>query len=345
VAEPDGRFEIQEVIEILHRLLALHWRRNGGAIRTADVLGSRVWYAEFAPLRSDRATGERRSRWPRGERRRRAQPTVILLHGLGATAASFFPVIDTLRRGYRVIVPDLPGYGLSRPPRGREFLTFSELLETAERFVARVAPRGAYLAGNSMGGWIAAKLASRRPDLARGIALLNPGGPSLNAEDWADFARVISAEDADAIRQFVTRLFHRPPFGYQLLGRELKRLMRAPPVAQLVCSLTAEDFLTEEELAAVDCPSVLIWGENDRLIPEGCRSFYLEKLPSVRYEPMAECGHCPQLECPRKTAEILLRLPRMRRRVFAAQRARRGGGARVMPLRVPASALVEPSVG
>jgi abhydrolase domain-containing protein 6 len=335
------------VIEILHRILAFHWRRNGAKIRTSHVMGSRIWYAEFAPACGDvRSPGERRPRWSRHDRPRRFQPTVILLHGLGATGASFYPVIGFLRRGYRVVVPDLPGYGLSRPPHGRDFLTFAELLDTAEAFVERVAPRGAYLAGNSMGGWIAAKLASRRPELARGIALLNPGGPGLNAEDWADFTRVISAEGADAIYQFVTRLFHRPPFGYQLLGRELRRIMRAPPVAQLVCSLQAEDFLTAEELASVDCPSVLIWGENDRLIPEACRAFFLEKLPLVRYEPVAECGHCPQLECPRKTAEILLELPRMRRRVRAAQRARQRVPAQVMPLRAaPVSPYVEPSVG
>lgn len=323
------------MIEILHRILALQWRRSGAALRTARVMGSRVWYAEFAPTCRGAGSPSARHGSTRSARPRRLQPTVILLHGLGATGASFHPVIGLLRRGYRVVVPDLPGYGASRPPHGRAFLTFAELLDTAEAFVERVAPRGAYLAGNSMGGWIAAKLASRRPDLARGIALLNPGGPGLNAEDWTDFARVISAEDADAIRQFVARLFHRPPFGYQLLGRDLKRLMRAPSVTELVCSLQAEDFLTAEELASVDCPSVLIWGENDRLIPAACRAFFLEKLPLVRYAPMAECGHCPQLERPRQTAEILLELPRLRRRVRAAQRARRRA-APILPLRTPA---------
>ncbi len=290
------------MLEFLTRILALEWRRKGAHLREAGVHGSRVWYAEFDPIEG--ASG----------RRRRPPPTVVLLHGLGASGASFFPVIAPLRAGYRVVVPDLPGYGWSRPPPGRAFLTFSELLDVSEAFVAAVAPRGAYLAGNSMGGWIATKLAARRPDLARGIALLNPGGPALNAEDWVDFARLLSGEDAEGIRHFVSRLFHRPPLGSRFLERDLRRLMRAPSVLDFVGSLQAEDFLSEAELAAVECPSVLIWGENDRLIPEGCRSFFLEKLPRVRYEPVPDCGHCPQLECPRRTAEILLKLPRMRRR-------------------------------
>jgi pimeloyl-ACP methyl ester carboxylesterase len=283
------------------------------------VAGSRIWYADFAPLAPQAPRPSfLRLPWsgPDGPRatNRKPPPALVLLHGLGATATSFHLVIDRLRRAYRVIVPDLPGYGWSRPPKGRAYLTFGELLDTTEAFLARVVPEGAYLAGNSMGGWIAAKLAARRPDLARGIALLNPGGPALNAEDWADFGQLIVGEGSDAISQLVNRLFHRPPFGTRFVARDIRRLLRAPPVLQLFTTLRIEDFLTEEELAQVDCPSVLIWGENDRLIPDRCRAFFLEKLPRVRYEPMPDCGHCPQLECPRKTAEILLKLPRMRRR-------------------------------
>ena len=304
------------MLELLTRLLTLEWRRSGAAIREADVLGARIWYADFSPS-WERSAGPPLARWggraPAAPDRRRA-PTVILLHGLGASAASFHPVIGPLRRSYRVVVPDLPGYGWSRPPKGRGFLTFGELVDTIEAFVASVAPRGAYLAGNSMGGWLATKLAARRPDLARGIALLNPGGPALNAEDWVDFARVLTAADASAVTQLVSRMFHRPPRAIRFLAKDLFRLLRAPPVMHLVATLRSEDFVTAAELGRVACPSVLIWGEDDRLIPEGCRSFFLEKLPGVRHEPIPDCGHCPQLECPRRTAEILLQLPRLRRR-------------------------------
>jgi len=311
------------VLDLLTRVLALHWRRTGAAIRELDVQGSRIWFAEFAPA----PPAPRPSAPPRDGRRARGPcagrplPSVVLIHGLGAVGASFFPVIGALRRGYRVIVPDLPGYGWSRPPPGRAFLAFSELLDTAQGFVERVAPHGAYLAGNSMGGWIAAKIAIRRPELARGLALINPGGPALRAEDWADFARVISAEDAGAVNQLVARLFHRPPLAARFLARDLRRMMQAPSVTQLFGTLRAEDFVTEEELRRIDCPAVLIWGEDDRLIPAGCREFFRENLPRVRYEPVPDCGHCPQLECPRRTAELLLRLPRMRRRARAPEAA------------------------
>lgn len=112
--------------------------------------------------------------------------------------------------------------------------------------------------------------------------------------------------------EWLARMFHRPPFGMRLLLRDVRRRMKRPPVAQLMASLTAEDFLSEEELEQVKSPAVLVWGERDRLIPDGCRAFYLEKLKGVRYEPVPDCGHCPQLECPHRTAEILLDLPALK---------------------------------
>ncbi len=325
------------MLDLLNRLLTLEWRRSGATLRRVDVLGSHVYYAEFAPA-GEPALATALGRLPlvgrrfrRGASRRRA-PTVVLLHGLGASGASFFPVIGALRRGYRVVVPDLPGYGGSRPPAGRAFLTFAELVDVVEAFVAEIAPRGAYLAGNSMGGWLATKLAARRPDLSRGIALINPGGPALNAEDWVDFGRILTAPDAEAVAGLIGRLFHRPPFGVRFLARDLERLLRAPSVLHLVSTLRADDFVSEGELERVDCPAVLIWGENDRLIPPACRAFFLEKLPRVRHEPIPDCGHCPQLECPRRTAEILLELPKLRRRQARTPSAR-AATARAAPRR------------
>ena len=305
------------MLEIADRVLTVAWRLGGAALRETTILGSRVWYAEFEPRPRELEALKRAAR-SRGEplRGRFRPPTVVLFHGLGGSSTSFYPVLPLLRRAYRVVVPDLPGNGRSKLPNGKPFLPFGELVDVAERFVARVAPRGAYLAGNSMGGWIAVKLASRRPDLVHGLALLNPGGPALRAEDWVDFARVLWAEKQTD--EWFSRMFHRTPFGLRFLARDFKRIMSGPSVAQLVQSLRPEDFLSEEELAKVRCPSVLVWGERDRLIPEGCKAFYLERLKGVRYEPVPDCGHCPQLECPHRTAEILVQLPSLASRAAPA---------------------------
>ncbi len=106
-------------------------------------------------------------------------------------------------------------------------------------------------------------------------------------------------------------------------------------MTQLMASLREEDFLTNEELERVRCPAVLVWGERDRLIPDGCRSFYLKKLKDVRYEPVPDCGHCPQLECPARTADILLELPSLS---AGGRTARTGAVAREAGVAPPAGA-------
>jgi pimeloyl-ACP methyl ester carboxylesterase len=322
------------MLGLFHRIVNLAWRGRGARIEALPVLGSRVWYAEFHPREADlaalRDAARERGTPVRGKLR---PPTVVLFHGLGGSSTSFYPVIPQLRRAYRVIVPDLPGNGWSTPPKGRKYLTFGEMVDVAERFVARVAPRGAYLAGNSMGGWIAAKIASRRPEVVRGLALLNPGGPALRTEDWDDFMRVLWAEEHTD--EWFARMFHRTPFGFRLFARDFKRIMNSPSVAQVVQGLRPEDFLSEEELRKVRCPSVLVWGERDRLIPEGCKAFYLQKLEGVRYEPVRDCGHCPQLECPDRTAEILLQLPTLAERAASAAKPALGGGGRRTATPVP----------
>jgi 2-hydroxy-6-oxonona-2,4-dienedioate hydrolase len=323
------------MLELLQHFVNLEWRRRGAMFRQLTVTGSRVWYAEFQPLRHDRGAVGPPVCAQGGERQagRARPPTVVLFHGLGASSTSFHSVIADLRKLYRVVVPDLPGYGCSRPPPGRDFLPFTELVEVAERFVARVAPRGAYLAGNSMGGWIAAKVAARRPGLVRGIALLNPGGPALRAEDWVDFARIMLAEERGVMDEWLRRMFHKPPLIMRFFTREFRRIMRGPSVSQLMTSLRAEDFLSEEEMTLVRCPAVLVWGERDRLLPEGCRTFYLKKLQGVRYEPIPDCGHCPQLECPSRTAEILLDLPGVASEPAVPAQVGGGGGAAALPTR------------
>ena len=137
------------MLQLLQWVVSLEWRRRGAVIREIPIAGSRIWYAEFQPRASDRQALRKAAG---AEVRGRLEvPTLVLFHGLGASGMSFHAIIPHLRQAYRVIVPDLPGFGWSRAPKGREFVSFQDLVDTSEKFLARVAPRGAYLAGNSIG--------------------------------------------------------------------------------------------------------------------------------------------------------------------------------------------------
>ena len=124
------------MLDLLQRLVNLDWWFGGASLQRVPLLGSRLWYADFParrPLRPAERDPLRRASQRAGEGpRARPAPTLVLLHGLGASSISFYPVVQQLRRTYRVIIPDLPGCGLSLPPPGRDFLRFPELVDVVE---------------------------------------------------------------------------------------------------------------------------------------------------------------------------------------------------------------------
>jgi len=299
------------MLEWLQYLNNLEWRRAGAAFHSTPIAGSRIWFAEFTP----RTGGGKRPRPAARDGRRSPEdrpdpPALVLLHGIGGTSCIFAPVIARLRHAYRLVVPDYLGLGSSRLPTGRDFLTLGELVELVRTLVARVAPAGAYVAGNSVGGWIAAKLAAQCPELVRGLALLNPAGAALRPEDYADFdlREFVRTGESRNAAAWLKRMFYRPPLAMRLFLRDCAQIMRSPLVTKFLENLAPGDFLSAQELARVRCPSVLIWGLQDRVVPDSCRTFYLENVKGIRYEPLAGCGHLPQVEFPERTAEILLDL-------------------------------------
>lgn len=281
-------------LDFLNRIVRLDLRRHGAAICEVEVEGSSIWYADL-PSRKPGA------------------PTMVLIHGLGGSATSFYPVIPRLRSGYRVVLPDLPGHGFSRPPRGETHLPFHRIVETCDRLLARVAPEGAFVAGNSLGGWITMRLALRRPDLVKGAAFLNAAGPALQAEDWADLSRVLYAEERNAMDEWFGRIFHRPPWVTRFFAEDFRSIFRGHAVRKLMENLRAEDFVDEDEVKRIACPTMLVWGKNDRLLSSKARDWYATHVPGIRVAELDECGHCPQLEKPRHTAGLLLELKDMMR--------------------------------
>jgi pimeloyl-ACP methyl ester carboxylesterase len=293
------------MFELIQHLVTLEWRRRGAALRETAVAGSRVRYAEF-PARPRLA----RQAPSRGAGRDERPTTVVLLHGIPSSSIVYDSVIPSLREGCRVIAPDLPGCGSSRLPEGRDFLTLRELVDVVEGFLGRVTGGGACVVGHCIAGLLAVRVAARRPGLVHGLGLLSPSGAASGIEEWGDFKQVIAAVESGASQEFLRRTFHKPPLIMRLFLRDLRRMIQCASVMRPTENLDTEDLVSAEELSKVRCPAVLVWGDRDELVPDGCRRFFLQHLNGLRYEHLPECGHVPQLESPKRTAEILLDLAR-----------------------------------
>ena len=229
--------------------------------------------------------------------------TVVLLHGISATAAPFAPLIARLRRdAARVIALDLPGHGFSDPTRVP--LTPDLLFDTMTAAIDELT-RGEPITvvGNSLGGLVAVRQAIARPASVASLVLLSPGGAETSDAEWqalqASF-RITSRREALA---FVARVQDRPPLIARLVAHELVDRTKQPAVRDLLETTNPVGTIPAADLRALRMPILLWWGRSERLLPASHLAWWRTNLPphAVIEEPDG-IGHCPHLDDPARVA-------------------------------------------
>jgi pimeloyl-ACP methyl ester carboxylesterase len=232
-----------------------------------------------------------------------AQPPILLIHGIADNALTWTVVMGQLARERTVYAVDLPGYGRSTTPAGHRFATLDEMCTILVAFIREVIGAPALVVGNSMGGWLAVKLAWAAPELIGGIVLLDAGGAPLRGrESWEPFGDLIAVRDLKASRQIFRQMFGVGPLLY-LGQRGLQQLFQRQIVREFVASLSAaaapeDELLKAEDLRQLPVPAALIWGLSDTFLPRGSLEFFRENLPGAPALLLRRCGHLPQVERP-----------------------------------------------
>jgi pimeloyl-ACP methyl ester carboxylesterase len=230
-------------------------------------------------------------------------PPLTLVHGLGGAAVNFTKLAPILARKRRVLIPDLPGHGLSAP------LERVDGIATYSRHVHAVAERermlpGAVL-GYSMGGVVALRLAVEEPEDVTALALIAPAGivsTTRRAEIWLGVTAVL--RPAKVMTRFRDTFARRPrlrwlPFGLwgaadpealdpdAVLGF-LEGPSQHTDVGSAGRALLADD--PRPDLDRLLCRTLLVWGARDRLVPLGDGFEYARRLRApIRMLPAA--GH------------------------------------------------------
>jgi pimeloyl-ACP methyl ester carboxylesterase len=230
-------------------------------------------------------------------------PPIVIFHGLGASATSFGPVMAMLRpTSPRILAPEAPGHGFSRPYGARFGL--SDLLASLSAVLEEELDEPAILVGNSLGGAMALRYASLYPERVAGLVLASPAGAPLPDDLFRELVgsfQIQSLRDAHAL---LSRLYHRPPWFRALLTPDIRRHFRSPFFRNLLESFDQSDALTPEELTTIAAPTLLLWGRSERLLPPASLDFFRAHLPEHAeiVEP-DDFGHCPNLDRPRALAE------------------------------------------
>ena len=231
----------------------------------------------------------------------------LLLHGLGATAATWLPLLGSTLADADVLLPELSAMGGTRGPRPA--LGVREAVDRLSELLERRSPgRPVTIAGVSLGGWIAVRLALARPDLVARLLLVVPGG--YRDQDWNRIGRMVRVGRFAESREIWQALFERPPW-FLRWGRPFLFLAyRSEAVAAALATLREEDAFGAEELSTLTLPVGLVWGESDLLfrVEDGRRM--AAAIPGSHFYPVPKAGHGVQWERP---AEFRAAVERFRR--------------------------------
>ena len=181
---------------------------------------------------------------------------VVLVHGLSGSTRWWSRNVPALAERYRVYLVDLPGFGAMRSLRRRFVL--SEAASWLSEWMKAVGIERAHLVGHSMGGYVSVRLAASRPQAVRRLVLVAPAGVPAGRSMVGHLLPLLLA-----VRHAI------PAFMPVLIRDALK--MGPATLWRAARDLLAEDI--REDLRKIESPTLLIWGENDPLIPSGRRSF------------------------------------------------------------------------
>ena len=252
----------------------------------------------------------------------RTGPAVVLLHGLGATKASFLPTVAALGGGgFRTIAIDLPGFGDSvKPLRGAYDAPFFARAVVA--LLDGLELRDADLVGNSMGGRVALEVGMADPDRVRRLGLLAPSLAWLRRRPWAPLLRYVPPQLGaiqPAPRPVVERIVRQAigDDGSSWTAAGLDEFLRSylTPAGRVAFYAAARNIVLEQphgergfwtRLASLEVPALFVWGRRDPLVPIGFARHVRRAVPAAEHLEL-DCGHVPQLERPRQTQAALER--------------------------------------
>lgn len=247
--------------------------------------------------------------------------TMLLMHGVGESSASWREVLPRLAERYTVYAPDLPGYGASDP------LASAEGGPTPERFAALMAAfldtvtaaeaGPAVVVGHSLGGSIALELALRHPQQVERLVLedaaglghyVNPALRTLTLAGYGDLGVQMGRTGLGAAHRALARiplLFarpHRAPLDWVSEQTRLATLPHHLPTTLAALRAQVGPFgqrrVLLDELPRLQIPTLLVWGAQDAVLPVSQARTALTRLQHGQLAVVPSCGHLPHLEQP-----------------------------------------------
>lgn len=240
-------------------------------------------------------------------------PPVVLLHGFGASKDLWNAVAADLTPTYRVVAPDLPGFGESSFHETERYDADNQAARL-RAFLDQIGVRDHHLGGNSMGGVIAVVYAARYPETTR--SLLIGAAPGVRSPEKSDLERRLAAgenpllvSDEDDLDVLLELAFAQPPS----IPGPLKRAMLATAIqrhdayARIFHDFTeAGDDALAPLLPRIGTRTLVVWGAKDRIVHPSSVDVVTAAVDDSESVVFEECGHALPRDCPHLLAQRYL---------------------------------------
>jgi pimeloyl-ACP methyl ester carboxylesterase len=233
-------------------------------------------------------------------------PAVLLLHGFGSSLQTWDAWTPQLSLKFRVIRLDLPGFGLTGESPNKNYSEGQDLA-TLVGFVNKLKLSSYSVVGHSMGGKMAWSLAAAQPERVQALVLMAPDGFSPESQ-WgtkpyevpAVMGLMKYALPKYFVRGFLDAAYADPQW---LTDQTLTRyhdMLRAPGVRAAILDRADQTVSTDPipRLKQIKAPTLLLWGEQDQMIPSSNAASYASVLPLAHTVVLPKLGHVLQEEQP-----------------------------------------------
>jgi len=237
---------------------------------------------------------------------------LVLVHGFGADKDNFTRVARYLTPHYRVIVPDLVGFGESSHRTDVDY-HYAAQAQRLRGFVQALGLTRIDLGGNSMGGGIAMSYAAQHPDEVASLWLIDCAG--IAEAPPSELARIITTTGRNPLLitqesdfpAFLKFVMSDPPW---IPGSVMDVLARERIANQALERQVFQQIATDSVSAAVKglaTPTLVLWGEDDRALSVGTVPLLKALLPNAQAVVLPHIGHAPMIERPQESAEDYLK--------------------------------------
>jgi pimeloyl-ACP methyl ester carboxylesterase len=237
--------------------------------------------------------------------RRGSGRPMLLLHGFD-TIDSEAPFLDLLGRHAEIIAPSSPGFG--RSPRPKDFDTVYDLVHLFLAVLESLRGAKTWVLGFSFGGWLAAEVAAASTHRIEKLILVDPLGIKISDRETPDILDIFN-RSPDEVRRCSWHDPDRAAPDYDVMSDEA--LVIRARNREALCLYAWHPYMYNPQLprwlGRIDVPTLVLWGESDRVVSPDYGRTYARMIPNSRFELIPRAGHHPEIEQPAAFAERVAR--------------------------------------